>query len=53
MVDMEKTVSNAAPSEKMAVGETTLTTTSEYDEYLGLCETMTEDRLKKLVRKIE
>lgn len=50
---MEKTISNAAPSEKVAMGETTLATTSEYDEYLGLCEAMTEHKLKKLVRKIE
>ena len=52
MADMEKTVSRATPSEKM--GEVINTNnSSEFDEYLGLCEVMMEEKMKKLVRKIE
>jgi hypothetical protein len=33
--------------------ETSVMALSEYDEYLGLCEVMTEEKMKNLVRKIE
>lgn len=32
---------------------TSVETLSELDEYHGLCETMTDDKLKRLTRKIE
>jgi hypothetical protein len=41
------------PSEKTTDIETYVATLSEFDEYVGLCEVMSEDKLKKLVRKIE
>jgi len=52
MTDLEKTTSNAL-SEKQTHPETSVTALTEYDEYMGLCEVMTEEKLKKLVRKIE
>lgn len=35
------------------MGPESVTVLTEYDEYLGLCEIMTEDKLQKLIRKIE
>lgn len=52
MSALEETNSNA-PSGKQAYLETSRSAVTEYDEYLGLCEVMTGDRLKKLVRKVE
>lgn len=52
MTDMEKTASNPL-SEKYTNPETSVTALPEYDEYLGLCEVITGDKMKKLARKIE
>jgi hypothetical protein len=52
MADLKMTLSNAA-GEKEMEHETSVTVLTEYDEYLGLCETMTDEKLKKLIRKIE
>jgi hypothetical protein len=52
MADMGNTKSNAL-SEKNIQVSTAVTVSAEYEEYLGLCEIMTEEKVKKLVRKIE
>lgn len=52
MSDMEKMPSNNL-SAKDSNQQATVIAVSEYDEYLGLCEVMTDEKLKKLVRKIE
>ena len=52
MGDLVKTQSLPLSEEKTNP-ETSVTAYSEYDEYLGLCEVMTEDKQKKLVRKID
>ncbi|KAF1845055.1 MFS general substrate transporter [Cucurbitaria berberidis CBS 394.84] len=52
MGELEKTPSIPLSEEKTNP-ETSVTAISEYDEYLGLCEIMTEDKMKKLVRKID
>jgi hypothetical protein len=52
MADIEKTIS-VVPSEKTDNINSSAVALSEFDEYVGLCEVMTEERLKKLVRKIE
>ena len=52
MASLDRTTSHAL-SEKQTYPETSVAAVTEYDEYLGLCEAMTEEKLKKLVRKIE
>lgn len=53
MGDLDMSKMPSAFSSKNGNVGTSVAMVSEYDEYLGLCEIMTEDRLKKLVRKIE
>ncbi|KAJ4371410.1 hypothetical protein N0V83_004627 [Neocucurbitaria cava] len=52
MADIAKMQSNSLSEEKTNP-ETSVTAIAEYDEYVGLCEVMTEDKMKKLVRKID
>lgn len=52
MADIKLRQSNSQ-TEKDVEHEVSVVVRTEYDEYLGLCEVMMDDKLKKLIRKIE
>ncbi|KAF2501166.1 MFS general substrate transporter [Lophium mytilinum] len=50
MLEVEKATSSTRTKVDTS---TSFAVVSEYDEYLGLCETMSGDRLKQLIRKVD